>query len=103
MDFSILNSVCSAVFGDACTYTPASTGVGVALTVIWGEDESAEQKNRAAKAMAFAILTDFAAAPLKGDEITKAGKVYKVAEDPKDGLDGIGGVTLILRYVRDTP
>lgn len=100
MDFSALNTAVLTTFGGAVSYQPM-IGAAYALTVIWSQDKPAEQQNRAAAATAWARLADFSTDPQKGDEITKDGKVYKVSENPADGKDGAGGVTLVLRYVRD--
>lgn len=97
--FAALNSACLSEFGESVSYQPA-TGSAYSVTVIWTEDQAAEE-NRAAKAVAWARWADFTAEPHKGEEITRDGKIYRISEDPKDGRDGGLGVNLILRYVRD--
>ena len=90
--------------GDLVSYQPAAAlAQPFMLTVIWVEGARARARNAAAATIAWVRVSDFSTPPAKGDEITKGGKVYQVAENPKDGYDGAGGVTLILRYMRDNP
>ena len=87
--------------GDSVSYQTPSGAAPFAVTVIWTEGRPARQRAESAAAIAWVRLSDFTTTPLKGDEITKGGKVYKVAENPLEGVDGMGGCDLILRFVRD--
>lgn len=71
------------------------------LPAIWREDEAARGR-QGIQASAWCLLSDFATFqfdPSKGDSITRNGRNYVVAEDPRDSMDFVAGsVTLYLRF-----
>jgi hypothetical protein len=71
------------------------------LTVVWREDETTRGRTgiEASAWCPLASFDDLDIQPAKGDLITRAGRNYVVAEDPKDGADRVAGmVTLYLRF-----
>ena len=92
-DFSIVNQPCLNTFGEAVLYKHGATTKTV--TAIWTEGESL---GPGVKATAVVLLADLpSGAPAKHDEIERGGNAYIVADDPRDAIDGIGGVKLTLR------
>lgn len=102
MDFSLVVDSVLATFGETVSYRPLSGLVEpFDLTVAWRADQAARNDNPAAAATALVRLADLQTSAKKGDEITRQGKIYRIAENPEDGKDGAGGCKLVLRYVRD--
>lgn len=71
------------------------------IPTIWNSGRELEQSRPGFAASAYCRLSDFTAAPKKGERITRAGRVYQIAEDPHNEEDGIGGVYLMLRLVQN--
>ena len=84
MDFSILNSACSAVFGESCTYTPSSTGVAFTLTAIFSRGASEGQPDTTGPMMMEAAVSDFTITPERGDAVTWGARNYRVLDVRED-------------------
>jgi hypothetical protein len=85
--FSALNSACLKTFGTSATYQPAA-GASFAVNGILQRDTDEERHQDGVYARLFINLTDFAAQPEQGDEVTVDGKTYKVFEVLSDPTRG---------------
>jgi len=96
-----MNAVQLATFGEVVSYTRfAPTQLTTAPRVIWIEGEQVATRKPGAAAIATVRLSDFTVAPVKGDEVTRGGVLYRVSNDPRNDIDGLGLMCdLVLRKV----
>ena len=85
--FSALNMTCVKTFGSPITYQPAA-GAPFAVNGILQKDSDEERHQDGVYARLFINLSDFAAQPEQGDEVTVDGKTYKVFEVLSDPTRG---------------
>ncbi len=85
--FGILNRTVLAAFGQLVSYQPA-TGQAFTIKAIIERSTDEQRHVEGVYARLFVNLADFAAAPEHGDEVTVAGKTYKVYEVLSDPTRG---------------
>ncbi len=84
MDFSILMSTCAGVFGEACTYTPA-TSAAVALTdAIFSHGAMDGQPDTTGPVLMEVKVPAFAVNPARGDVVTWGARNYRVLDVRED-------------------
>ncbi len=89
-----LNRNVADTFGREVTWVPAATGAPVTINAIWQTAQQQDAKPMGVYAMAFVVLDDLPAAPVRGDQMIVNGVTYKVYEIEHDNQ---GGVRLGLR------
>ena len=77
--FAALNKACIKTFGSQVTYQPAASA-SFAVNGVLQKDTDEERHQDGVYARLFINLSDFAAQPEQGDEVTVEGKTYKVFE-----------------------
>lgn len=85
--FAALNAACLKTFGTSAIYQPAA-GAPFAVNGILQRDTDEERHQDGVYARLFINLSDFAAPPEQGDEVSVDGKTHKVFEvlcDPTRG------------------
>ena len=85
--FSALNAACLKTFGTSVSYQQGA-GAPFALTGILQKDSDEERHQDGVYARLFINLSDFAAPPEQGDEVSVDGKTYKVFEVLSDPTRG---------------
>lgn len=70
--------------GDSCTYTPASTGVGVAVTGIFSRGAQEGQPDTTGPVVMEAAVSAFTINPVKGDAVTWNARNYRVLDVRED-------------------
>lgn len=84
MDFSILTSACAGVFGEACTYTPA-TSAAIALTdAIFSGGAIDGQPDTTGPVLMEVKVSAFAVNPARGDVVTWGARNYRVLDVRED-------------------
>jgi hypothetical protein len=83
MNFSILNSVCSSVFGEPCTYTPA-TAAAFTLTAIFSRGFIDGQPDTTGPVLMEAAVSAFTITPARGDAVTWNTRSYRVLDVRED-------------------
>ena len=85
--FAALNKACIKTFGSPVTYQPAAS-TPFAVNGVLQKDTDEERHQDGVYARLFINLSDFAAQPEQGDEVTVDGKTYKVYEFLSDPTRG---------------
>ena len=85
--FAALNKTCVKAFGSPVTYQPAASAP-FAVNGILQKDSDEERHQDGVYARLFINLSDFAAPPEQGDELTVDGTTYKVFEFLSDPTRG---------------
>jgi len=100
VDFSDLNQACLDVFGQACTFTPAETGVPQTISGIIDSGVQLENATPGDGSIYARLWLDSSVDPIpaEGDEISSASTIYKIARVEQDPG---GGLWLLLRKDRD--
>jgi hypothetical protein len=85
--FGILNRTVVATFGQLVLYQPA-TGQAFSVKAILERSTDEQRHTEGVYARLFVNLADFVTTPEHGDELTVAGKTYKVYEVLSDPTRG---------------
>lgn len=102
LDFADLNGDCLAAFGQALSFTPASSEEAQEFTGILeagAQLEAAAPGDSSSYARVWLRQGDLNPQPAAGDEISTATTVYKILGPPE--LDAAGGMRLLLCYDRE--
>lgn len=83
MDFSILTSVCAGVFGESCTYTPASAAA-YALTAVFSRGAEEGQPDTTGPVVMETGVAACTGTPARGDTVTWGGRTYRVLDVRED-------------------
>lgn len=84
MDFSILTTACSAVFGESCAYTPGATGVSANIDAIFSRGAIDGQPDATGPVAMEAKVSAFSVNPERGDVVTWNTRTYRVLDVRED-------------------
>lgn len=93
---ALFNIAALALDGIEVTYTP-SGGSAVTIKGLLDTGPVAQAREQGIYGTLWIRLADLATPPKKGDGITIDGVDYRVAKDPLDTRDGVGGTYLYLK------
>ena len=83
MDFTILTSACAGVFGESCTYTPASAAA-YTLTAIFSRGAEEGQPDTTGPVVMEAAVSACTGTPARGDAVTWGSRSYRVLDVRED-------------------
>jgi hypothetical protein len=79
MDFSVITAACCDVFGESCTYTPASAAA-YTLTAVFSRGADEGQPDTTGPVVLEAAVSAFTGTPARGDTVTWGARTYRVLD-----------------------